>query len=134
MASNESAPAAKRLCTISREQLIKRCSLEGISVRSNLRIETLLNTANAHGLLALAPEPQVQCPAANQLHAISKLHENADRMFSQLRCAFADKHPGPAAGAHRGEHACILRLLPTGAGLMQTSHRVTSFRSSGTGP
>jgi hypothetical protein len=71
MASDESAPAAKRLCTLSREQLIQRCNLEGITVRSNVRIETLLNTANAHGLLALAPEPQVQC-AANELHSIEQ--------------------------------------------------------------
>jgi hypothetical protein len=58
MASCKSGPGAERPC-ISREQLIKRCKLEGISFRSNVRMVTLLNTANAHGLLALAPEPQV---------------------------------------------------------------------------
>jgi hypothetical protein len=57
--TSQLAPAAERLCVITKAQLIKRCKLEGIRFRSNVRIATLLDTANAHGLLALAPEPQV---------------------------------------------------------------------------
>jgi hypothetical protein len=59
MPSCDLAPAAKRPCPVSREQLVDRLNLEGVSVRNNVRLATLLDTANAHGLLALAPEPQV---------------------------------------------------------------------------
>ncbi len=59
MASYDLAPPAKRPCPVGREQLVKRLNLEGLNVRNNARLATLLETANAHGLLALAPEPQV---------------------------------------------------------------------------
>ena len=60
MAVHGSACIAKRPCpTVSSEQLVKRLKLEGVSFPNNVRLATLLDTANAHGLLTLAPEPQV---------------------------------------------------------------------------
>ena len=60
MASHDlAAPVAKRPCPVSREQLVNRSDLEGVSLRNNVRLAKLLETANAHGLLALAPESQV---------------------------------------------------------------------------
>lgn len=60
MAVHGSASIAKRPCpTVSSEQLVKRLKLEGVIVPNNVRLATLLDTANAHGLLTLAPEPQV---------------------------------------------------------------------------
>lgn len=77
--SYDLAPPAKRPCPVGREQLVERLSLEGVSVRNNVRLATLLETANAHGLLALAPEPQVgamyaQCANIRRHHVICNRH------------------------------------------------------------
>ena len=70
MALQDLAPAAMRPCpVISSDQLVKRLQLAGVSVSNNARLATLLNTANEHGLLTLAPEPQVG--ACHEVHMCS---------------------------------------------------------------
>lgn len=59
MPLHDLVPIVKRPCPVSSEQLVKRLKLEGVSVPSSARLATLLHTANDHGLLTLAPEPQV---------------------------------------------------------------------------
>jgi hypothetical protein len=82
MASYDLVPAAKRPCPVSREQLVDRLNLEGVSVRNNVRLATLLDTANAHGLLALAPEPQVDAMQIRRSFSVKQ--QTIDRLLTHV--------------------------------------------------